>query len=98
MTMLSVPAMFRADIDKATQILRDAGCTEGYLFGSVAMGKAQQASDIDLAVRGIPPAEFFRVYGKLAMSVGTPIDLIDLDDHRSFSRRLAERGEFIRVI
>lgn len=96
--MLSIPAVFQADIDKATQILRDAGCTEGYLFGSIAKGKARQTSDIDLAVRGIPPADFFRVYGKLAMIVQTPIDLIDLDDQSSFSRRLTERGEFIRVI
>ena len=33
---------------KATNILKNAGCTEIYLFGSQATGKANDNSDVDL--------------------------------------------------
>ncbi|HZH88532.1 MAG TPA: hypothetical protein VFD78_05070 [Chitinophagaceae bacterium] len=33
-----IPQQYREDIDKALRILKDEGCTEVYLFGSLAEG------------------------------------------------------------
>ncbi len=44
---------------RATKILKDAGCTEIYLFGSQANGKAGKNSDVDLGVKGLPSQSFF---------------------------------------
>ena len=43
------------DIALAASVLKRAGATEVYVFGSSATGDAGPESDIDLAVRGIPP-------------------------------------------
>ena len=50
---------------KATNILKNAGCTEIYLFGSQATGKANDNSDVDLGVKGLPPKLFFRMHSDL---------------------------------
>ncbi|MBR1536054.1 MAG: nucleotidyltransferase domain-containing protein [Treponema sp.] len=34
-------------LSKATNILKNAGCTEVYLFGSQATGKAHSGADVD---------------------------------------------------
>ena len=83
----------RCDLEKAAEILKSAGCSECYVFGSYADGRARENSDIDIAIRGLPPERFFYVYGQLP---GT-VDLIDLDDGSRFSRRLLQRGAMRRV-
>jgi predicted nucleotidyltransferase len=54
---------YRKDIRHAIEILKQAGCTEVFLFGSLATGKVRDQSDIDLAVPGCPPGEFFNFLG-----------------------------------
>ena len=91
--MLTIPEILQHDIDIATNILKEAGCNECYIFGSVANGQTQENSDIDIAIRGLPPEQFFYVYAKLP----SKIDLVDLDDGSRFSKRLLRRGAMIRV-
>lgn len=58
------------------------GADQIIAFGSlVGEGPFDDQSDIDLAVSGVSPADFFRAYAQ-AMSLSSPfkLDLIDLDD------------------
>ena len=48
-----------AKLATATEILKNAGCSEVYLFGSQATGKANENLDVDLGVRGLGNASFF---------------------------------------
>jgi predicted nucleotidyltransferase len=93
----SISDIFRGDIDRAVQILKEAGCTEVYLFGSVASGEIHAKSDIDLAVRGCPPGRFFHTLGRLMMALDHPIDLVDLDEPSIFVRYLLDSGELVRI-
>ncbi|MFH1505248.1 MAG: nucleotidyltransferase domain-containing protein [Candidatus Omnitrophota bacterium] len=53
------------------------------LFGSSA-DPDREGRDIDLAVEGIDPREFFDYYGDLMLKLSKPIDLIDLSETSKF--------------
>ncbi len=93
----SISDIFRKDIDRAVQILKEAGCTEVYLFGSVASGEIHAKSDIDLAVRGCPPDRFFHTLGRLMIELNHSVDLVDLDEPGIFVRYLLDSGELVRI-
>lgn len=87
------------DLQQAVQILKDAGCSAIYLFGSRATGHADAQSDIDLAIRGCPEGSFFRLVAQLYMELDTRVDLVDLDNMEDpFARRLAASGELVPVV
>jgi predicted nucleotidyltransferase len=67
---------------KATRVL---------LFGSCTEGKREPA-DIDIAVEGIPPQQFFRFYGDLIFAVSKPVDVIDLSQESAFTRLVRREG------
>ena len=73
------PESYRADIAQAVAILKEGGCSEVYVFGSVAEDRTRAGSDIDLAVRGCPPERFFPLLGRLLMTLKHPVDLVNLD-------------------
>ncbi len=87
----------KSDLDRAIEILKEEGCEDIYLYGSIAEDRFDEGSDIDLAVKGIPSGEFFRVLGKLMLELDHPVDLVDLDKDEDFSRFLKEEGELIRA-
>lgn len=93
-----VPPSHRADVEKAAEILTGAGCREVYLFGSVVTGHITPESDLDFAVRGIPPASFFTVYGQLIGGLEHPVDLVDLDGGDRFVQLLQTEGRLHRVV
>ena len=93
----SIPDTFRADIDRAIQILKEEGCTEIYVFGSVATGESRSDSDIDLAVRGCPPSRFFHTLGRLMWELDHPVDIVDLNESSIFVRYLLGSGELVRI-
>jgi len=93
-----IPLGYREDVEKAIKILRDVGCKEVYLFGSLAEGNTREGSDIDLAVRGCPSGMFFHALGKLMLELNHPIDLIDLDRDNDFARYLEGEGSLIHVL
>ena len=95
--MGAISGMFATDIDKAAEILKSAGCSECYVFGSVSNGHASDCSDIDIAVRGLAPEKFFIVYGQLSLQIKRSIDLVDLDDGSRFSEKLQQREAMTRV-
>lgn len=89
---------YQKDIDRAVEILKSAGCTEVYIFGSLAEGIAESpASDIDIAVKGLPKPIFFQIYGKLLSNLEHSVDLVSLDYDSLFAKLLIETGSLQRV-
>jgi len=84
-------------IAQAAQALKKAGAREIYVFGSAATGRLQEDSDIDLAVSGLPPEQFFRAMGQASRLLQRPVDLVDLDEEGPFTDYLKNEGELIRV-
>lgn len=66
----------KSDLDRAIEILKEEGCEEIYLYGSIAEDRFNEESDIDLAVKGIPSGEFFRVLGRLMLELDHSLDLV----------------------
>jgi len=61
------------------------------LFGSSA-DPDREGDDIDLAVEGIAPREFFNFYGDLIFNLSKPVDLIDLSKDTKFNRLVSREG------
>ena len=91
------PDPYKTDIEKAISLLQQIGCTEIYIFGSVAQGASHDLSDLDFAVRGCPAEKFYYAVGKLLSELSHPVDLIDLDRDIQFSQFLQENGDLVRV-
>jgi predicted nucleotidyltransferase len=87
----------RALIERATGALKEAGAREVYVFGSAARETDAEASDLDLAVSGLPPAVFYRVGARLSDLLGRSVDLVDLDVNTPFTRYLRLENELVRV-
>jgi len=87
----------RERIKHAAAILRQHGAKAVYIFGSGASETLREDSDIDLAVEGLPPDEFFFALGKAREAIGRQIDLIDLDESNLFNDYLLRKGKLRRV-
>ena len=85
------------DVQKAANILKAAGCTEIFLFGSAASGEMTTESDLDLAVRGCPPGKFFQLHGQLLRELSRPVDLTNLDRDDAFARYLEREGDLLPI-
>lgn len=82
----------------AAVLLRGMGADEVFLFGSAARHELRPGSDVDIAVRGLPPARFFAAASKVTDALGRPVDLVDLDDPTPTVRYLLSTGELVRVL
>lgn len=85
------------DIQRAVEILLRNGAREIYLFGSHARGDATNESDLDFAVCGMPPENFFRAVGEACSTLSVPVDIVDLDGSSPALNYLKEHGDFFRV-
>ena len=81
----------------ATNLLKNAGCTEVFLFGSQAMGCAHADSDVDLGVKGLPPRLFYRMHWQLEEALDMPVDLVDFDFQKDFYELLQRLGELKKI-
>ncbi len=84
-------------LEQGAALLTAAGAREVYVFGSVATGKTQEGSDVDLAVAGLPPERFFATMARLENLFERSVDLVDLDDTSPFTDYLREKGVLRRV-
>ncbi len=85
-------------VDRGIAALREHGATEVYVYGSVVGDRWDpERSDIDFAVRGIPPERFYRAAADLMQSIGRDADLTDLDSGARFGLMLERRGKLTRV-
>jgi predicted nucleotidyltransferase len=68
--------------DRLRAILENhPGIRQAVVFGSVASGKANPGSDLDIAIEAEHPlsaAQRMRLIEDLAAAIGRPVDLIDL--------------------
>lgn len=92
-----IPLEYKVDIEKAIKILKEEGCQEVFLFGSLAEGRQTINSDIDLAVKGCPNGKFFHVLGKLLVELNHSVDLINLDKKDDFVQFLEREGTLLYV-
>ena len=79
------------DRSKIVEIAKRFGVTKVLLFGSCA-DPHEEGRDIDLAVEGVRPSEFFDLYGKLMFSLSKPVDLVDLADETKFTDIVRREG------
>lgn len=92
-----LPQTYQNDIQRAVQILKEAGCNEIFLFGSLVSGRHQIGSDIDLAVAGCPSGKFFSLLGQLMLELEHPVDLVSLDSQSELAEHLRQTGELIKI-
>lgn len=93
----NIPEMYQKDVQLATQILKESGCSQVFVFGSLASGKTRRDSDIDLAVQGCPEGQYFRILGRLLLELDHPVDLVLLDRHDPFGVFLQEHQELVQI-
>ena len=96
--LYGLPKGYRDDIKKAVFLLKKAGCTEIYLFGSLAEGHTVHSkTDIDLAVRGLPDKVYFKTLADLLFSLQHNVDLVSLDTDVSFAQHLIEGNRLEKI-
>lgn len=93
----SIPESYQRSLQRAIEILKAAGCTDVFLFGSLAAGQIRADSDLDLAVRGCPEGKFFFVLGQLLLELDYPVDLVNLDRSDAFATYLEREGELLQI-
>jgi predicted nucleotidyltransferase len=81
----------------AANLLLRMGATQVFVFGSATKDGLRPDSDIDIAVRGLPPTVYFSAISKASDLLGRPVDLVDLDDPTPLVRHLLGSGELVRV-
>jgi|TARA_B100000315_G_scaffold174310_1_gene162722 predicted nucleotidyltransferase len=64
------------------------------LFGS-SLDPAKKSRDIDIAIEGIHPRDFFDYYGDLLLKLSKPIDVIDLSETSKFVTLVKKDGVVI---
>ena len=89
--------MNAAKFAMAIKILKNAGCSEVYLLGSQSTGRANENSDVDLGVRGLPSSSFFCIHYDLEQALRMPVDLVDFDYQKDFFELLQRDGELKKI-
>jgi predicted nucleotidyltransferase len=62
------------------------------LFGSSASDTESEPRDIDVAVEGVDPSQFFSFYGDLIFALSKPVDLVDLETRSKFTELISREG------
>jgi len=64
------------------------------LFGS-SLNSEKESQDIDIAIEGILPKDFFSYYGDLILALSKPVDVIDLSEKSKFSELILQEGALL---
>ena len=97
MDLHEIPKNYQDDIQKATHLLKNEGCKDIFLFGSLVTGKYHKNSDIDIGITGLNPKKFFRVSASLDKELSNKIDLVDFDLRYDFYSLLDSLGEVVKL-
>ncbi len=65
--------------------------TSVFVFGS-SIDDSRESHDIDLAVKGLDPKQFFKFYAELFKLLSKPVDLIDITRKTLFNDHVEESG------
>ena len=87
--------IFETELVKIADISKKFGAERVLLFGS-CLEDIESAQDIDIAVSGINPRDFFKYYGKISMVVKDEVDIVDLSDIREhLYKRILSKGRVV---
>ncbi|MBN2467509.1 MAG: hypothetical protein JXD19_05100 [Deltaproteobacteria bacterium] len=64
------------------------------LFGS-SLDTQKESRDIDIAIEGIQPKDFFSYYGDLICALSKPVDVVDLSVQSKFSQLILQEGTLL---
>ena len=81
--------------ERGYPVLHAYGVRKAWLFGSVAAGAAEPASDLDLLVMPVVAEHYWPLRRDLEAALGCPLDLYTQDDDPVFVRKVMERGELV---
>lgn len=76
---------------KIQEISKKYNAKRVLLFGSSVLPE-KESHDIDIAVEGISPKDFFRFYGDLLFSLSKPVDVIDISGNSKFIQIILREG------
>jgi predicted nucleotidyltransferase len=93
----NLPENYRKNLEKAAALLKNEGCTDVFLFGSLVTGNIRPDSDIDIGVKGLAAEKFIPVYSKLYNEFDTPIDLVDFDFEKNMFALLSDLQEVVKI-
>jgi len=65
----NIPEKYQQEIKKACYLLKNKGCKNVYLFGSMVTGKIHAFSDIDIGIKGLPPEKFIIEYIRIYLTI-----------------------------
>ena len=87
--------LVRSRLASAVRLLRKKGASRIWLFGSLASGgHPHAASDVDLAVEGLPAQGLMRTLLEVEEILGVDVDLVRLEEaSESLRSRIAKEGE-----
>ena len=87
--------VFKKELETIASISKEFGAEKVILYGS-CIEDIKSARDIDVAVAGIKPRDFFKYYGRVSMMVDDEVDIVDLDDIRDhLYKRILSKGKII---
>ena len=93
----TIPEKYKEDVNKAVEILKNEGCKNVYLFGSLVTGKIHDGSDIDIGVKGLSPEAYLRAFSDLFDTLNNRFDLVDFDFNYDFFSLLKRLNEVIEI-
>ena len=64
------------------------------LFGS-SLEPEKKSGDIDIAVDGVAPQDFFTYCGELMFALSKPVDVVDLSSDSKFIQLILKEGQLI---
>ena len=76
--MMYINKVKKLDLDRGIEYLKSIGCREIILFGSMSDGSFNKNSDIDIAISGISPVEYFKAVASISSIIGHDVDLVFL--------------------
>jgi predicted nucleotidyltransferase len=79
--------------DKATitALARRGGAAAVWVFGS-NVDRQKRGRDLDLAVEGVAPGQFFQFAGDLMLSLSKPVDVVPLERRSKLSTLIRREG------
>ncbi len=87
--------VFETELKKIVSISKEFGAKKVLLFGS-CLEDIESAQDIDIAIDGIKPKEFFKYYGKV--SIGSDAhSSSDIGECFEYAKNLVKRNNEIEV-
>lgn len=83
-----------SDKKKIQELSRKYHVKKVLLFGS-SLDNSRESRDIDIAVEGISPKDFFKFYGDLLFKLSKPVDVVDLSGSSKFIQLIQSDGVLI---